>query len=1818
MFRRRSRSRHQPLSTVPSQSAQSAASHAFLKSQPSSSSLSSAAAAAALRSLTPTPTPVENVQTKRMMQRRASVTSQTSRTGSLRSDSRTALRRSNSSSSMSNRTFREQSPRRPASSNGQVDVVPPLPSIPPGIAGRKNSGRRSVSLEPSVRFDSSPKHKTLGRGTSVDRSLRSSSSYSPIQSQKLCTVPELERTGSRNSINFSYPMTSRPTSPTVSRQFPTQPEALTNVSLNHELSPAGSPNARAAKNQETRKAAGLVAGSPGRNASSVGTAVAAAQAAVVPKSDGTGHSPVVNRFVNHREATTNIHGKSQDLRQVSSHRMGPKLAPAVPEEDCQGEERAGPDGIGSSFNHPRAGSVSPIDDAVSNSLEHLYAAEPSIIRTPATPDEKDARPTYPVQSTESNESPRSENGLQQSPIRYSSSSPGRSARFSSQLAVTGIAEHQPPPRSVSPVKSALKNARKSSLSPNGRNGSVIRPGPSLSELSDATSVASDDGSRLGYRRKPVKVSFDDDTEIVGVAASPPTSPEELTPEPPEKFRARTGWFGIGKRQTSQRDTVDPDEFDEVLKPRPALPSFGSIRGRREDEPEPAQPDFSDNESTASSEFDGEVSGWSVSNDRSVRGILSEPSVTNDQSGTEVDRIAVTESTEDANDQTNNPLSQDSELVHEPMSLASQAPKTSVADAHSMREQEPLMTPDVELALQGRTTQTTSPGTEKGRSSLEIYRVPGGFPRASLELDSRATNKRKGKRRSGGMSVDEDMPNGKESDGESGESVYSDAEEVVDGDGFGSINAIVDARIAQGKDGRPADSLTGIAFSKDDRRGIGAKSKNGTANRLEESSQADRAATPVQEARINAKAAESPTCQQECLPSSRPDLPSPAQSTVQSQATAKAMHPAPRASQAKRPMSTAVYNDSGLRGAVATDGSLRDLSGNGTSALRRDGSERAKKRPVSFGPVIQKEIDPAPSSERAINSRTPYMPQRRMSAGSDSSSSFIRSTRRGKKGGQHTMRLTMRLTMRAGPPIRAMPPSPGRTSSPSFESRPLSSGSGTGTMRTTLRSSGPKNDKPSTFFSARSQKSKATKTTTPRFVSRFPDSDDEDADFRQRKLQRRYDDSSGDEEGRVVHTLRPVRGIPRRQGTNDGDSTELEDSSENERPTTPAPAAVSKKPNPLSHDPGLAAVARSRGMTEEELDEFLHRPAKGRVSGILGRFTLKKSRPPMEHKVSKSNPEDLAHVREENLLNPVPGTTVTTVTANHSATSPAKLTKGGLKKANENGGPMDSKRRGSDAAADAGTVAEQHPVAAGASEDRSASIEGHSEPTARDTAYNTQSSEAAPPREEQHLADANGNNRLSAKDVVFPQAERKKRFPPNLDFDARVPIPFSVFPSSYRSDAVPETTLTRVEGEVNLDRTSHVEREDTRTSAPLPNPRVYGREEVDIHITKDRLPAPSRKGDDFQVIYEDRSHKGSRAAEVELARERYREPTSRYEPRKPVYDQALESQLDITEREYRRRTDPTYDVSVSYGRRPVDSYQAYQPQQTSDVSVQRSKTEIDVSYDKAFAPKPLETQKGDSFSRREFTVESVSSRPSSAASISQVKVLKPYTAIDQPPARKMGYYDDDGNYHSFRRGVERAVDRITHPFSHHHHHHHDREEVVMADERGPVRYRDGVREDVRIVEPRTGGVAAESVPIPCHFIRIGDILILQGRPCQVIRISVSPQTGQHRYLGVDLFTRQLQEESSFVSNPSPSVVVQTMLGPVYKTYRILDLHEDGSITAMTETGDVKQSLPVVTQGQLFRKIREAFSEGRGSVRALVINDGGRELVVDYKVIHGSRL
>ncbi|KAG9245330.1 hypothetical protein BJ878DRAFT_548189, partial [Calycina marina] len=393
---------------------------------------------------------------------------------------------------------------------------------------------------------------------------------------------------------------------------------------------------------------------------------------------------------------------------------------------------------------------------------------------------------------------------------------------------------------------------------------------------------------------------------------------------------------------------------------------------------------------------------------------------------------------------------------------------------------------------------------------------------------------------------------------------------------------------------------------------------------------------------------------------------------------------------------------------------------------------------------------------------------------------------------------------------------------------------------------------------------------------------------------------------------------------------------------------------------------------------------------------------------------------------------------------------------------------------------------------------------------------------------------------------------NLDFDARVPIPVSFFPSSYRNDAAETTTTTHVEAEVKLPQENQsVGRErHSSFSANLPPLRGDFRQE-EVHITREDHHRPSRKED----IYIREEHRLHQHYDVHL---------DSSAPRRRHY----EDEVDVIERQYRSRVQPsTYREEF----RVNNSVEGPRFQPTNFREESRVNTTVDAP---TFQP-----TKREEYNSSEETVD-------------------PPRFQERNPT-KMGYYDQDGHYHSLRHGIHRAKEHVKHDSVH-------------------------VKEDIDInVTGSRGGSGSKSegvpntVTIPTHHIRLGDLLILQGRPCQVIRISTSSSTGQHRYLGVDLFTKQLHEESSFISNPSPSVIVQTMLGPVFKQYRVLDL-QDGTVVAMTETGDVKQALPVIDQSNLWTRLNEAFDTGRGSVRVLVISDHGRELAVDMKVVHGSRL
>lgn len=145
--------------------------------------------------------------------------------------------------------------------------------------------------------------------------------------------------------------------------------------------------------------------------------------------------------------------------------------------------------------------------------------------------------------------------------RSHSNSPVRQAHFG-PVQENLTVKHSPPPRSISPRKSALKHSS---------------PSRGASPSSSEASVSGNHEPPVG-RKKSVRVSFDDAKDVVSTSPdNRATSP--LSASPPEAGRQR--YFGLVKKDIPSLDD------DEIMKPRPALPSFGSIRERK---PRDAQPE----------------------------------------------------------------------------------------------------------------------------------------------------------------------------------------------------------------------------------------------------------------------------------------------------------------------------------------------------------------------------------------------------------------------------------------------------------------------------------------------------------------------------------------------------------------------------------------------------------------------------------------------------------------------------------------------------------------------------------------------------------------------------------------------------------------------------------------------------------------------------------------------------------------------------------------------------------------------------------------------------------------------------------------------------------------------------------------------------------------------------------------------------------------------------------------------------------------------------------------------------------------------------
>ena len=1240
--------------------------------------------------------PVGAIQTKRM-QRRGSITSQGSAADSLPVRPG-GLQRRDSGGSMTERTFRSPSPNRPdrpASSHGPYprydqDDAPPVPALPTNLL--QQVPKRPASVEPRQRMKSPTLKKAAGRVVSLDRgpgtlpgrnpSVRSSQGPGEKSTSEIAAV--------RSSVNFSRPMSPqnlpsgspRPLSPR-----PVKVPGSVDLPASEVRDIQRTLSKTADRPVKKKKKPSAATSGEGSHLSS-GSSEQAPSGSAVPISNSASEDPT---------------GKPQMVKKKKK-----KIDPALQNQGSSGQTATAVDFSDNESVTSEISNTSERVRAATGRSSGVLAKQPSIVREDREAEEEAEQATKPprritntngtaVRGTPANTSKvvskdRQHNRSVSQPAtqnlttpakkeRPTSLSPGRAAHFSSQPEYANLAtvRHQPPARSVSPAKSAMKNSPSRDQSP-----AVIRNTLAPSEASDTGSQVSDEGSRTSTKKKKrnVRVSFDDDSVLIGQAAGPMSatdSPVILSPQGKAKPQS---WFDLVRdKKRGESESGDDDDEDSVMKPRPALPSFGSVRAQGQKASQPNE----------NSKLAGNgPQGLGFSNDAVLGGIIAKESPArssiesekpknsiNDPLPPEVTSVEGTGEHSDIDDEAVEevafPLAEEKSEVQQPR------------EANVHVDSPPLVEPvksaqtggNLSASVPTIAVQPASPNPDPMVTNRQSWLgMPGDFP-SSNDADEKTDAKRiaqagptiPGSASSTSISNNlqsEDLtsqivagsqkpasledylqnravPEEAESKAETESSIYSDAAEDqtdAEGDGFGSINAIVESPVSphaqfpsqsppaspsiktpktkkvqpemptsiEGRSGSPPaegwerTQSYWSAMSEAQKQQLQRAAMPGAVDESVVQNKTMRGADSMQKKKKKTKKA---VQQAETNRLSRSVSPPQAASPTPSVSVVAISQPPNTRNQ--QPKSTAGGPTPKSRSEVkpqrnlepaASPKSVKPEKARPVSAAyaghqmkKSENAPAAKGRPTSMGsPNPGSAV--SPTKPRKQKPTAPPVTLAR--AGSDSSSSFKKARSRTPDVAQYKMKRSMRSSAAEG---QAQSQPNDRTTSMSLRSssptesmtrRPFS-GLGGGTMRSSMRGSSDMSSKPARMsLRAPKEPEKPSRTKSPsrfgfgksnkavvpepkstsRFSSRFNDSSDEDDNFGAASRSRFADSSDEDE----PTALAPVRGIPRR--IDEGDSTDLEDSSAENDHAAPVQPVKPTPNNKLASPEGTALASGS--------------------------------------------------------------------------------------------------------------------------------------------------------------------------------------------------------------------------------------------------------------------------------------------------------------------------------------------------------------------------------------------------------------------------------------------------------------------------------------------------------------------------------------------------------------------------------------------------------------------------------------------------------------------
>ena len=919
--------------------------------------------------------------------------------------------------------------------------------------------------------------------------------------------------------------------------------------------------------------------------------------------------------------------------------------PSVVREDPEAEQQA--ETLSPISNDPRE--ISEATPA---------AAGPSkVYVAPATPHDRKASLDVPPQISSAGRG------------RDKSASPSRSPHFSPSPIISAE-RHDPPPRGVSPVKSAMKHSPASSVrtaspianfSPNvAPSTNTVSPSSEVSEGVSAQDVL--DSSK---KKKFVRVSFDEHTQEIQVAD---TATDTTAPD------------------------FDEEDDDAIMKPRPALPSFGSVRRTNmqpqlaekvtEMPPErhdlssdhaiggilrsslaPLPPEVTSKESAGyssddSSEMEVPAVASAANPDRAEAGAGLEPQregpdpIVKDFASALVDRGA-----------------EDQEADNDNVPAINLLPPTPGIEDDSKKDLS-----DQEDSFQARA---------KARNSVEIV-VPGGWGEddenedesfkesaASQSLPNITTQEASAAAQTAMLQpnespvlhaspqqlsdIDEDSDDSAEfSD------AYEDPSEFEEG-GFASLDAIVESpivmpsvveakskpRVLTAREPPESPTIQPVTRKTENTDPSGAQDWGRTTAYWSQLSREKREQIERQHLSSDDDAAPAPksttarttrNAQQAAAGSGLTALPlSKAAKQTSSAQQEPTIRKTMRAQTGPAPASASAKADEGvhMRRSMRSSGGLTPSLRSGPPSRRPQSEyvepkgtlQKKNIRPMSSTSIASSSSGSTqrPSSASGLKSQDSSFPsfptktsapqrraeppkvstrlQRELAKAddSDSESSFKRRRRANsgstlESGGKYSMRRSMRgASIDETPtpaPVERRPQSPDLEGSKSgFRLRSLSPPSLFGRKKTETPPPPPPTNTRATLRSAPAPKStggksappsRASAPPAPRFKSRFADSDDSDDEAAPSRSFRSRFAESDDDEPAAPSGLTPVRGIPRKAGRYDGDSTDLEDSDEDR------PGKQSKgrsKVTPLAQDPAeiekaMAAARRNLGMSEE--------------------------------------------------------------------------------------------------------------------------------------------------------------------------------------------------------------------------------------------------------------------------------------------------------------------------------------------------------------------------------------------------------------------------------------------------------------------------------------------------------------------------------------------------------------------------------------------------------------------------------------------------------------